>query len=125
VKLVVPETETEALLSRLGAGEGLASSVLAAIEVPRAARRASDDPEVHARAGQVVAAIDLLSLGPEVRELAARLAPIALRSLEAVHLASALAVADHVTAFVAYDERLAEAAADAGLDVIAPGARVR
>jgi uncharacterized protein len=43
-----------------------------------------------------------------------------LRSLDAIHLATALSLGDDVGAVFAYDTRLSEAAADAGLDVRAP-----
>ncbi len=45
-----------------------------------------------------------------------------LRSLDAIHLASALSIREDLEAFVAYDRRLAEAAGAAGLPVVAPGA---
>ena len=44
-----------------------------------------------------------------------------LSTLDALHLASALLLGDALTAFVAYDHRLADAAQAAGLAVVAPG----
>jgi predicted nucleic acid-binding protein len=43
-----------------------------------------------------------------------------LRTLDAIHLASALAIRDELEAFVTYDSRLADAARSAGLSVISP-----
>lgn len=120
VKLVLPEAETDALLAVLGDEPASASSVVAAVEVPRAARRVSEDPAVLERAERVIASIDLIVLGSEVRALAARLAPSSLRSLDAVHLASALSMRDHFDSFIAYDQRLCEAASRAGLEVASP-----
>jgi hypothetical protein len=44
-----------------------------------------------------------------------------LHSLDAIHLASALTIRDELSAFVAYDLRLGDAAAVAGLPVVRPG----
>lgn len=120
VKLVLPEAESDALLAFLTIAPASASSVVAAVEVPRAARRVSEDPTVLERAERVISSIDLIVLGSEVRALAARLEPTGLRSLDAIHLASAIAMDDHFDSFIAYDERLCEAAARAGLDVSSP-----
>jgi hypothetical protein len=90
------------------------------VEVPRAARRASPDEAVHARAEEVLSALDLVVLGADVRALAARLEPAVLRSLDAIHLASALTLAEQLECFVGYDERLCEAAERAGLAVASP-----
>jgi uncharacterized protein len=53
-------------------------------------------------------------------EKAASLVPEELRSLDAIHLASALSVREDLTALVAYDSRLCSAARDAGIEVISP-----
>jgi predicted nucleic acid-binding protein len=53
-------------------------------------------------------------------EQAAILAPRELRSLDAIHLASALSLNKDLTDFVAYDPRLCSAAAKAGLPVVSP-----
>jgi predicted nucleic acid-binding protein len=47
---------------------------------------------------------------------------VPLRSLDAIHLASALRLGTDLRAFVAYDERLLFAAEQVGLAVVAPGA---
>jgi predicted nucleic acid-binding protein len=52
--------------------------------------------------------------------LAATLEPAALRTLDAIHLASAMALTDELDAFVTYDDRLADAARSAGLPVVRP-----
>lgn len=52
---------------------------------------------------------------------AGRLAPPAMRTLDAIHLATTLELRAELDAFVAYDARLAQAAASHGLHTVAPG----
>jgi predicted nucleic acid-binding protein len=120
VKLVLSEPESDALLRFLVAREHVVSSAVAAVEVVRAARRASSAVEVAARARDVVRAVHLLALDRKVLERAAELDPTSLRSLEVIHLASALSIQDDVEAMVVYDERLAAAAEQTGLAVTSP-----
>ncbi len=120
VKLVLPEPETDALLELLADWQERVSSALAAVEVSRAARRASEDEAVHRRARQVVAGIDLVTIDDEVLRIASTLEPRTLRSLDAIHLASALVLQPDLGALVAYDQRLAEAARLQGMTVLAP-----
>lgn len=53
-------------------------------------------------------------------ETAAALAPISLRTLDAIHLASALSLGEVVRTFVTYDERLRTAGTAAGVEIAAP-----
>jgi predicted nucleic acid-binding protein len=62
----------------------------------------------------------LLPLDDSVLDEAASLDPAGLRSLDALHLATALSVRDEIGVFVTYDQRLADAAADRGLNVVRP-----
>jgi len=64
--------------------------------------------------------VALVPLDDAVLERAARLAPGALRTLDALHLATALSVADEIGVVLTYDERLTAAARDAGLLVRSP-----
>jgi len=64
--------------------------------------------------------MELLPIDRAIVERAASIVPTELRSLHAVHLASALSVETGLTAFVAYDNRLTAAAAEAGLTVVSP-----
>ena len=57
-------------------------------------------------------------------EQAAILIPRDLRSLDALHLASALSLSNELTDFVAYDIRLCSAAMNAGLPVKSPTERI-
>jgi predicted nucleic acid-binding protein len=119
VKLVVREAETEALLGLL-AGAQLISSELAAVEVPRAAHLKTGATETIAHAESLVRHLFLVVLDDDLRRAAARAHPPELRSLDAVHLASALRVRDEIDAVVAYDRRLAKAVADTDLQLAAP-----
>jgi predicted nucleic acid-binding protein len=86
--------------------------------VPRAVRRAA--PELVAAAAQVVSQITIVEPGVIVRARAAALDPPTLRTLDAIHLATALEVRAELQAFVTYDVRLAAAAEAEGLEVLAP-----
>jgi hypothetical protein len=64
--------------------------------------------------------VDLVPITRDLLETAADLGPPSLRSLDALHLATALSLGSALDAFVVYDERLARAATEAGLPVVAP-----
>lgn len=125
VKLVHRETGTDALRADLN-GVDLSSSELVLAEVPRALQRiAKVDPRLSLlpalrRAGEL---IEVLALYPVDRPLllgAGALAEPALRTLDAIHVASAVELGP-VDAFVTYDERQAAAARLAGLKTMSPG----
>ncbi len=73
------------------------------------------------RARAILSRIALLQLDDALFELAASVEPVSLRSLGAIHLASALTLGADLGALVVYDDRLAMAAARAGLAVLQPG----
>lgn len=119
VKLVVAEPQTVALRAWLTVeGRELASSDLARTELLRAVRRAAPDRLVAARG--VLDAVTLIEVTTAIFEAAGRLDPMALRSLDALHVAAALDLGDDLEALVTYDERLAEAAASNGISVVSP-----
>ncbi|HEX2223385.1 MAG TPA: type II toxin-antitoxin system VapC family toxin [Thermoanaerobaculia bacterium] len=120
VKLVLPERETAALRSILPRFAGLVSSALAEVEVYRAIWRVSSNPKTRQNAGQVLARVNLLDLDNPILSMASALEPKTLRSLDALHLASALSLGTDLQALVTYDARLAEAARQTGLEVLAP-----
>jgi predicted nucleic acid-binding protein len=120
VKLVVSEPETEALLEVLPEWPERISSALARVEVVRALARVAAGPAARQRAAAVLARVGLVAIDDAVLEVAARLRPPTLRSLDAVHLATALSVGDELGAFVTYDDRLAAAAGRARLRVLSP-----
>ncbi len=118
-KLVVVEPESRALHTWVTTPDRvLVSSDLARTELLRTVRRVAPNLAVQARA--VLDALVLLRVTTAVFEEAARLEPAGLRSLDAVHLASALALGDDLDGVVTYDDRLAEACALHGVPVVAP-----
>jgi predicted nucleic acid-binding protein len=123
VKLVCKEAESDALRAALLEWPDHVSSEFAHIEVIRAAGRgpASTRKVLRGRAREVIAALNLLTINEEVAELAATVEPNGLRSLGAIHLASALALGSDLGAMVTYDSALASAARAAGIEVLSPG----
>ena len=121
VKLALTEPESAALAEWLAehANQPLVSSALHRAEVPRAVWRA--EPGALPRSYRLIRRIAKVALTADVLDNSATLPPQALSPAHAIHLASALAVRDELTAFVAYDEDLLAAAADAGLPVVSPG----
>jgi predicted nucleic acid-binding protein len=122
VKLVLPEEESGALLESLSVWPVRVTSELARVEVMRAARRATARLGAEKRAEEVMAGLYLLKIDSDILTGAARLEPRILRSLDAIHLASALSLGTDLGAIVIYDGNMASAAAGHGLRVLAPGA---
>jgi predicted nucleic acid-binding protein len=119
VKLVHAEPETEALRAFLADMSLLLTSRVAQVEVRRAvARIAEPGDDEHVRS--VLEGLQTIELDAAVADAAGLAEPVSLRSLDAIHLASVLAVSDAVEAVVTYDLRLADAARQAGLEVVAP-----
>jgi predicted nucleic acid-binding protein len=120
VKLAHAEPESSALRDWLDerADSGWISSVLVEIESFRALARYA--PSATSRLHPVLDLIDLVDLEPGIRILAQTALPATVRSLDAIHLATALHIRKRLTAFVTYDSRLARAAAGSGLTVEMP-----
>ena len=118
VKLVVPEPETEPLKAELALWERHVSSALVRTEVVRACARVS--PAARRVAERVVASLDLLTVDETILDAAARLKPLELRTLDAIHLASAQLLGAVLGPVIAYDARLIEAAKAAELTTVAP-----
>ena len=120
VKLVVAEPESPALLKLLRAWPIRFSSALSLAEVPRALRRAGFSAAARRRAREVLARINLVDIDRRVLSGAAALDPAELRTLDAIHLATALSIREDLHAVVTYDRRLTAAAERAQLEVMAP-----
>lgn len=120
MKLVRAEAETASLQQwlRTQSEVTVATSELGRVEVLRAARRVGGEALTEAQA--VIGDIDLVPLDQGVQDLACDIGEPLLRTLDAVHLASAVLLKDELTAFVAYDHRLASAAQAAGLPTTTP-----
>jgi predicted nucleic acid-binding protein len=121
VKLVQREDESRELLAFLAETSERITSVVATIEVLRAARRTTSSTRALRRADQVLAGLGLVELDVSIRARAAEIDPKALRTLDAIHVATALELGDDITGFITYDERQAHAARRAGLTVSSPG----
>lgn len=119
VKLVHAENETAALRAWLDEriDATWTSSVLLEVEAFRALARYA--PEAAARLPAVLDLIRLVELDAGARILAQTVRPVTVRSLDAIHLATALRI--RPASFVTYDKRLAEAARESGLTVEMPG----
>jgi len=126
-KLARQERETEALFDWLDlrVDEQLISSVLLEIELQRALRRV--DASALPRIPRILGGITRIELDAEIRVMAGAYQDPLLRSLDAIHLATAQSVVAstgaELSAFVTYDKRLIAAARAAGLTVEHPGAR--
>lgn len=122
VKLIRHEPESDALADWLDAQAPApwVSSTLIEVELPRALRRA--DPALLPQVPALVARVARYEVDELVRAAAAAYPDPTLRSLDAIHLATAHAVfGTRVAAFVGYDERLLAAAAAVGLPTVVPG----
>ena len=123
VKLIRIEEESAALVRWLNeqAMQPLVASALVEIELPRALRRSQ--PEVLGLVAAVLSRLYRVDINAAVRATAAAYIEPTLRTLDAIHLATAefmIASGMQISAFVTYDKRLTEAAARIGLPVTAP-----
>lgn len=119
MKLPLREVEHDALRAELAEWEGYVSSALLAVEAIRACEKYTAEHAADARAW--LEGVALLPLDDGVLDAATSLEPSGLRSLDALHLATALSVRDEIGVLVTYDKRLAEAAEGHGLIVAQPG----
>lgn len=118
VKLVLRERETDALRRRLRRRPLLASSALARTEVLRAVT--SLEAARVAQAQDVLRGFDLLRVNDRLLDDAGSLQPAQIRSLDAIHLATARQLGDQLRVLITYDLRMADAAREIGLPVEAP-----
>jgi uncharacterized protein len=118
VKLIVDERETTALRGFLAGYPHRVSSILAKVEVMRAARSRGQPAAV--RANLILQTLSIITITDEVAEIAGRLQPSTLRSLDALHVAAALILGSALATLVTYDGRMASAARHADLRVESP-----
>jgi predicted nucleic acid-binding protein len=133
VKLVRQDGYSAALSAFIDARPGTRwlASELAVAEIARTVRRVNHDDNGRlidgARLGaelrhaeRLCGTLDLVPVSGRVLSDAASLRPPFLRTLDAIHLATAVAIRTGLSAFLTYDKRLAAAAEAAGLPVVAP-----
>ena len=118
VKLAVREPESTALRRYLRRRRPLISSALARTEVARALL--SLGPDAVRRGDEVLARVDLVRINDRVLNTAGSMLPPDLRSLDAIHLATAQQLGDDLARIVTYDDRMAAAARALGWTVVAP-----
>lgn len=128
VKLVRRELGTPQLVQwlRRRPAQRLVSSALVEVEVSRALRRYA--PAALPCVPGILARLYRLEVDATVRAIAASFDDSSLRTLDAIHLATAQLLvsdsADRLDAFVAYDRRLNSAASALGMRVVSPGAKL-
>ena len=121
VKFAVAEPESARLAAwraRLDADDVLMTCELAVAEVLRVVGRVDGDMDV------ALAHLDALEQLVVDRDLlleAGRLAPVAMRTLDAIHLAAAMAAGTDLAGVVTYDARMTDAALELDLAPVAPG----
>jgi predicted nucleic acid-binding protein len=118
VKLVVREPESLALRRYLRRRRPLVTSALARAEVMRATLSLGD--AALRRGVEVVRRIDLVRINDRVLTAAGVLEPVELRTLDAIHLATASLFEDTLGGIISYDPRMLEAARSMGWTAVAP-----
>jgi predicted nucleic acid-binding protein len=118
VKLAVREPETAALRRYLRRRRPLITSALARTEVTRALLPLG--PEAVRRGHDVLARVDQVRLNDRVLDAAGAILPVELRSLDAIHLATAQQLGADLARVVTYDERMTAAARQLGVTVTRP-----
>lgn len=119
VKLVIMEPRTNELLAWIKTEQPtFVSSDLLAVEAIRTARRHS--PEALTTVRERLAAVTRIRLSPDICDRAAHMDPGVMRSLDALHLATARALGSQMKSVVTYDARMIESCALVGVDVTSP-----
>ena len=118
LKLLVLEDESPALRAWCVAHDSLWSSHLLRTEALRAASRLGIDRAV---VDEAVASVSLILPSSTTYVNAGLAEPSSIRSLDALHLASALELGEDLEGIVAYDDRLIEAARRNSVRVVTPG----
>lgn len=119
VKLVVQEPGSDALRDFLAGERGrYVCSALLRTEALRAVR--NEGPDVLASMRQALRRIDLIDIDDRILDAGGMLEPGVVRSLDAIHLATALAVGDDLEVVVTYDERMVTASARLGIPTATP-----
>jgi uncharacterized protein len=117
LKLITTENNSSAMRKWFSSHDAVWSSQLLHTEALRAGNRLGIDIDI------VEDALESVSMVlPSVATFytAGRLSPMSLRSLDALHLATAMEIGGDLEAFIAYDDRLIGAARASSLRVLTP-----
>jgi predicted nucleic acid-binding protein len=118
VKLVVLEPESAALRRYLRRRRPLVSSALARAEAMRALMPLGE--QAVRRGQEVLARLELIRISDRILAAAGELLPAELRTLDAIHVATAKQLGSDLARVVTYDERMRAAAQTAGCSIAAP-----
>jgi predicted nucleic acid-binding protein len=116
-KLVLDEPDSPEMRRWYVEATRVVMSRVGIVETQRAAQRRAHDA-AHLRV--ILDSVEAIELDAGIALTAAAVGPATLKSLDAIHLATALALVPDLDAFVTYDDRLAEAARNLGLPVVRP-----
>jgi predicted nucleic acid-binding protein len=117
IKLVLDEPESQAFERAIAPLQWTSSAILE-VEATLGVRRRQ--PALVDAVRTLLGSVRMIDIDADIRRAAADLSDPGLRSLDAVHLATALSLGERCGAFFAYDERLISAARDHGLTVTVP-----
>lgn len=120
VKALHQEAESTAFMRWMDANAPRCyTSDLTRVELLRVVGRLGAAERGQARA--ILDALNLIRISSQICDMAGLLEPAVLRSLDAIHLATALQLGDDLEALVTYDLRLGEAAQMVGIPLLSPG----
>jgi uncharacterized protein len=118
LKLLRPDEHSLAFASYVDGHADMVSSTLLAIELRRGVLRSA--PRALPRVDLLLSRVELIGMEAPVVESASRLPDPMLRTLDAIHVATAVLLRDDIEALVSYDQRMLDAAASHGLPVASP-----
>jgi predicted nucleic acid-binding protein len=116
-KLILDEADSVEMRRWYVESERVVSSRVGVVETRRAVARRPHDP---AHLEVILGSIETVEFDTSIARAAGVIGPATLKTLDAIHLASAIALMPEVGAFVTYDDRLADAARALGLPVVRP-----
>ena len=120
IKLLVEESHSKAFAAFYDEHSDTewVSSALLKIEVTRAVTRAM--PALLPDARDLLLAFSVVAIDDEIVETAMNEPDRGLRSLDAIHVATARVLREDLAAIVSYDDRLLKAASEAGMNTASP-----
>jgi len=125
LKLLVREAESAAIERELLTWSELATSVITEVELPRAVARARKERPDAVIDGSVVlqgvlASAAIIPLSESAVAASCKVKPVHIGALDAIHIASALALDRQLAGVATYDKRMQDALVPLGVRVIAP-----